>query len=66
MIFGLFAWWLYEVDGAERSLLRGIYRTEADLLPDYQAGTLRVRLHRVRQYLMRELQSLFGGTGAPK
>ena len=28
-----------------RSLLRGIYRTEADLLPDYQAGTLRVRLH---------------------
>jgi hypothetical protein len=28
-----------------RSLLRGIYRTAADLLPDYQAGTLRVRLH---------------------
>ncbi len=28
-----------------RSLLRGLYRTEADLLPDYQAGTLRVRLH---------------------
>jgi hypothetical protein len=24
MIFGLFAWWLYEVDGAERSLLRGM------------------------------------------
>jgi 4-amino-4-deoxy-L-arabinose transferase-like glycosyltransferase len=24
VIFGLFAWWLYEVDGAERSLLRGI------------------------------------------
>ena len=23
-IFGLFAWWLYEVDGAERSLLRGM------------------------------------------
>jgi 4-amino-4-deoxy-L-arabinose transferase-like glycosyltransferase len=23
VIFGLFAWWLYEVDGAERSLLRG-------------------------------------------
>jgi hypothetical protein len=23
MIFGLFAWWLYDVDGAERSLLRG-------------------------------------------
>ena len=22
MIFGLFAWWLYEVDGPERSLLR--------------------------------------------
>jgi len=28
-----------------RSLLRGLYRTEADLLPDYQAGTLRVCLH---------------------
>jgi len=24
VIFGLFAWWLYDVDGAERSLLRGI------------------------------------------
>jgi 4-amino-4-deoxy-L-arabinose transferase-like glycosyltransferase len=24
VIFGLFAWWLYEVDGAERSLLRGM------------------------------------------
>ncbi len=24
MIFGLFAWWLYDVDGAERSLLRGM------------------------------------------
>jgi 4-amino-4-deoxy-L-arabinose transferase-like glycosyltransferase len=24
MIFGLFGWWLYEVDGAERSLLRGM------------------------------------------
>jgi 4-amino-4-deoxy-L-arabinose transferase-like glycosyltransferase len=23
-IFGLFAWWLYDVDGAERSLLRGM------------------------------------------
>lgn len=23
VIFGLFAWWLYEVDGAERALLRG-------------------------------------------
>ena len=28
-----------------RSLLRGIYRTEADLVPDHQAGILRVRLH---------------------
>jgi hypothetical protein len=28
-----------------RSLLRAIYRTEADLLPDSQAGVLRVRLH---------------------
>jgi len=24
VIFGLFAWWLYEADGAERSLLRGV------------------------------------------
>ena len=24
VIFGLFAWWLYEVDGAERALLRGM------------------------------------------
>jgi 4-amino-4-deoxy-L-arabinose transferase-like glycosyltransferase len=24
MMFGLFAWWLYDVDGAERSLLRGM------------------------------------------
>ncbi len=24
VIFGLFAWWLYEVDGSERSLLRGM------------------------------------------
>ncbi len=28
-----------------RSLLRAIYNNEADLLPDYQAGTLTVRLH---------------------
>jgi hypothetical protein len=28
-----------------RSLLRAIYTTEADLLPDPQAGTLTVRLH---------------------
>lgn len=24
VVFGLFAWWLYDVDGAERSLLRGM------------------------------------------
>lgn len=28
-----------------RSLLRALYATEADLLPDYTAGTLTVRLH---------------------
>jgi hypothetical protein len=28
-----------------RSLLRAIYTTEADLLPDVEAGTLTVRLH---------------------
>ena len=30
-----------------RSLLRAIYTTEADLLPDETAGTLTVRLHRM-------------------
>jgi len=28
-----------------RSLLQTLYRTEADLLPDVEAGTLTVRLH---------------------
>ena len=28
-----------------RSLLRALYQTEADLLPDPEAGTLAVRLH---------------------
>lgn len=28
-----------------RSLLQALYTTEADLIPDYQAGTLTVRLH---------------------
>lgn len=28
-----------------RSLLQALYRTEADLLPDHEAGTLTVRLH---------------------
>ena len=28
-----------------RALLRALYCNEADLLPDYQAGTLTVRLH---------------------
>ncbi len=43
VIFGLFAWWLYDVDGAERALLRGmiasvlvavtVYAVTARLLP---------------------------------
>ena len=28
-----------------RSLLRGIYSSEADLIPDYEQGTLTVKLH---------------------
>jgi hypothetical protein len=28
-----------------RSLLRGIYSSEADLIPDYEQGTLTVQLH---------------------
>ena len=32
-------------DDDARSLLRALYRTEADLLPDHHAGTLTVRVH---------------------
>jgi 4-amino-4-deoxy-L-arabinose transferase-like glycosyltransferase len=45
LIFGLFAWWLYEVDGAERALLRGmvasvlvavtVYAVTLRLLPSF-------------------------------
>ena len=33
-----------------RKLLRSIYATEADLLPDYQNKTLTVRLHHLAQH----------------
>jgi len=33
-----------------RSLLRAIYSNEADLLPDYRAGTLTVRLHHLANH----------------
>ena len=33
-----------------RTLLRSIYKTEADLLPDYQNKTLTVRLHHMAQH----------------
>ena len=33
-----------------RTLLRAIYTTEADLLPDYQNKTLTVRLHHLAQH----------------
>ena len=33
-----------------RSLLRAIYCNEADLLPDYAAGTLTVRLHHLANH----------------
>jgi len=35
MIFGLFAWWLYEADGAERSLLRGMLASACIALAVY-------------------------------
>jgi hypothetical protein len=40
---------LTRVDEA-RTLLRSIYTTEADLLPDYQNKTLTVRLHHLAQH----------------
>jgi hypothetical protein len=40
---------LTRVDEA-RTLLRSIYTTEADLLPDYQRKTLTVRLHHLTQH----------------
>ena len=30
-----------------RSLLRAIYKSEADIFPDYEAGALTVRLHQL-------------------
>jgi len=50
MIFGLFAWWLYEVDGGERSLLRGmvasvllaitVYAVTVPSLPSFFPSTM--------------------------
>ena len=56
-----------------RSLLRAIYNTEADLLPDENTGTLTVRVHHqanrcgdeVIRHLCRELnqtETIFPGT----
>ena len=56
-----------------RSLLRAIYRTEADLLPDHEKGVLKVRLHHLAnqssddalRYLCDELnttETVFPGT----
>jgi hypothetical protein len=36
-----------------RSLLRAIYSTEVDLLPDLQAKTLTITLHPARQHIVR-------------
>ena len=33
-----------------RSLLRGIYSSEADLIPDYEQGTLMVKLHHLANH----------------
>lgn len=43
--------------------LQGLSSQEAAEILGLNEGAVRVRLHRVRQYLMRELQSLFGGRG---
>ena len=64
---------MYRDDDA-RSLLRALYSTEADLLPDEQAGTLTVRVHHqanrcgdeVIRHLCTELnqtETVFPGTG---
>ncbi|MCP4298010.1 MAG: hypothetical protein GY786_20675 [Proteobacteria bacterium] len=37
-----------------RSLLRGIYNTEADIIPDKEAGTLTVRLHQMANHCSSE------------
>jgi predicted nucleic acid-binding Zn-ribbon protein len=60
-------------DDDARSLLRSLYRTEADLLPDHHAGTLTVRVHHqanrcadeVIRHLCHELnqtETIFPGT----
>jgi hypothetical protein len=60
-------------DDDARSLLRSLYRTEADLLPDDHAGTLTVRVHHqasrcadeVIRHLCHELnqtETIFPGT----
>ena len=43
--------------------VQGLSTLEAAQVLGMSEGALRVRLHRVRQYLMSELQSLFGGKG---
>jgi RNA polymerase sigma-70 factor (ECF subfamily) len=43
--------------------VQGLSSQEAAEVLEINEGAVRVRLHRVRQYLMRELQSLFGGKG---
>lgn len=43
--------------------LQGFSSREVSDILGIQEGTVRVRLHRVRQILMRELESLFGGKG---
>ena len=44
--------------------LQGLSSQETAEVLGISEGAVRVRLHRVRQYLMAELQSLFGGKGA--
>ena len=43
--------------------LQGFSSKEVAEILGIQEGTVRVKLHRVRQFLMRELDTLFGGKG---
>lgn len=46
--------------------LQGFSSKETSDILGINEGAVRVRLHRVRQFLMSELQTLFGGKGRPR
>lgn len=43
--------------------MQGFSSKEVSEILGVQEGTIRVKLHRVRQFLMREMETLFGGKG---